>query len=351
MSKKSHDALREFIREHVKDALNEDSAYSYFGDMGTGMGGMGMGGAHYASADQMYQIFVKPFADVAKVAAGKTKEVSQRAQTLAKVALEAIATTLVPALEDKYDDIFEDEQSRLEAIRSEYADAYASTWEAFNEMDVLIAAFMYRPDLFLTAKFIKKAPKVAANILSVLSGGSLDNLIKRAFSKEPIKISNFLKGPEGPGMPIESVIREKDDDATASPADNLITLLSNPKVKKALSSDPNSKRMSSESQEATRQTLEDVFVQAQSVLKAKDLNDVQKIIGKQVPEIAKLQQLPPEQRNSVEATMLNGIKSGMRSYYAGKLKARAQEAVSSGVSESHPFVQDHLSVAKKIESL
>ena len=174
------DSLRgkKLLRECIKETLLSE-------DMGGDYAGLGLDpmagspyGAHFASGDQLYNIFIKPFADVVGVAAGKTKEVSVKAQTLLKVTFESVLTTLLPIFKDKYEEIFASEKQKIDQIKSEYADVYQATWDAFQDADVMIAAFMFRPDLFITAQFAKKAPRAAAEILSVLSGGSLDNILR-----------------------------------------------------------------------------------------------------------------------------------------------------------------------------
>lgn len=311
----------QLLREYLREVLCEDGE---FGDIGMDNG---PGGAHFASGDQMYKIFVKPFTDVVKVAAGKTKEMSTRTQTVLNVAFQSVATTLVPVLKDTYAKTFAEEHASLEKIKSEYASVYGETWEAFQKSDFLLAAFMYRPDLFLTGAFIKKSPKVALKLASILSGGKLDNVISTLFSKN------------------EALVRE------ASGLDKIESFFGNEKIKKVLSASNLSRRMSEDGQEVVRNTLKKVFSQASGVLSATSLAAIQKVAGKQIPGLQKLSELEGNERQAAEQNIMKGAKAGMKAFYVKQLEDRVKKAVDAGVPKEHPFVKDHLNVISKIKAL
>jgi len=335
------------LQEYVRNLLNEDD---FGGDMG-GLDPMGGSpyGMHFASQDQLYNIFVKPFADVAGVAAGKTKELSQKAQTVLKVAFESVATTLVPILKDSYGEIFAQEKEEIDKIKSQYSDVYGATWDAFKESDVLIAAFMYRPDLFLNGAFARKAPKAAAKLLSVLSGGSLDKLLHGILSGGGG--GKKTDHSEGPGMPFEGVVYEDDEKQPNSKLDKLAQVADNKKVHKALTDNPKVQKMSEAGQNMTRSTLKKVFVQAQAVLGARTLQDIQNKLGKKLPGLDKLAQVPQQERQKTELSLLAGIKKGMKEFYVKQLEGQVKAAVEAGVPQDHPFVKDYQGVISKIKAL
>lgn len=340
---------RLLLREAIQEVLKEDD-YGGFGDISGGA----PYGMHYASKDQMYNIFVKPFADVAGVAAGKTKELSTKGQTVLKVAFETLATTLIPVLKDSYGEIFADEKEKIDRIRSEYGEVYNATWDAFKEMDVLVAAFMYRPDLFLTVQFARKAPQAAAKLLSVLSGGTLDRVL-----------GGILKGGgggkktdhrEGPGMPFESVLREKGDEKPAEKKpDNKLSkleqLMAHKKVKQTLANSPKVQQMTKVGQDLVQDTLKQVFEQAQGVLGAKSLQDLQAKLGKKLPGMDKLGEVPQQERQKAEQTLLIGVKKSMKEFYTKQLEGQVKAAVEAGVPKDHPYVRDYTSVIAKIKGL
>ncbi len=324
-------------------------------------------GAHFASGDQMYNIFVKPFADVISVAAGKTKEISVKAQTLLKVTFESVLTTLLPVFKDKYEEIFADEKHKIDQIKSEYAEVYQATWDAFQDADIMIAAFMFRPDLFITAQFARKAPKAAAEILSVLSGGALDNILKGILKgggggKRGRRGSSnsggggdpfgYTGGGEGMGMYGESVIFEDESkNNDKEPASKLEKLVSNDKVKKMLANSQKTQQMTKIGQELVQNTLKNVFKQAQAVLTAKSVQDLQTKLGKKLPGIEKLDKIPQQERQKAEQLMMSAIKKSMTEFYVKNLTAQVKSAVDMGVPQEHPYVKSYTSVISKINNL
>lgn len=336
-------STKALLRECIHQILKEDDG---FGGLGDAMAGMPYG-MHYASKDQMYQIFVKPFTDVVDVAAGKTKELSQKGQTLLKTAFESVATTLVPILKDSYGEIFAKEKEEIDKIRSEYSGVYGATWDAFKEADVLIAAFMYRPDLFMTAQFVHKAPKAAAKLLSILSGGSLDKTLTSILSAAP---SKGRRSSEGPGMPIESIIREKGGEKNTN-VDKLVMLVKNKKVRAILSNSEKVQQMTGAGKTLVRNTLKLIFDQASAVLTANSLQDMQKKLGKKLPGVGELSRIPQQERPGAEEAMLKGIKAGMKEFYVKQLEGQVKTAVEAGVPKNHPYVSDYMRVISKIKNL
>lgn len=331
--------LRECIQHILKE---DDGGYGYMG-FGDPSGGSPHG-ASFASSEQMYNIFIKPFANAIGVAIGKTKELSVKAQTLLKVAAGIVKSSInIFGIED-YKEIFEQDRMQIEKIKSEYAPYYQATWDAFNEADVKIAAFMFRPDLFLTTKFISKAPKVAANVLSVLTGGALDS-----------RLSSLMKGsgrsrrgsPEGPGLP-ESVVLEQGEKETDSRVESLVKLAKHPKVRQAIASNPRTQQMMKDAKTAIESTLNSALERAKTLESLNTLEDLQKALGSKVPGVNELAKLPADKKNEAIKSLIDSIKKGARAEYAKALKVRAEEAVKQGVPSDHPYVAAFLAAAEKV---
>lgn len=339
------------VREFVREVLKED-------DYGSIMAGDQFAnyGAHYGSGSDLYNVFIKPFTDVVKTAAGKTKELSQKAQTLVKVSFEALATSLVPALSDSYAEIFADEKEKIDQIKSEYAEVYNSTWDTFRENDVLVAAFLYRPDLFLTATLAKKAPQATAKLLSVLSGGTLDKVLNKFKVTRPAGKPNISGGGSGDGNYGgfggggfgESIVRENKGDG---PEDKLVKLVQHKKVKDVLAKSQKTQEMSRLGQQLTRNTLKRVFEQAQGVLSAKSIDDVIKATGANVKGVEELKKVPEQERQKAEQVILAGVKKSMKEFYVKSLEAQLKQALDAGTPSEHPFVNDYRNVIQKIKAL
>ena len=325
------------MREYVRVVLSEEGdGGGGFGGYGDYVGGMGIGGGGGAYGmggivdnEDLYKTFIKPFTDVVSVAAGKTKEMSQRTVTLLRTVIEAAFQTVVPFFKDRYAEIFKEEKQHLDRIKSEYSKVYQSTWDAFKDHDVLCAAFMYRPDLFLTAVLARSAPAAASKLLSVLSGGMLDVALQK------------LRSPAH-----ESVINE--DNEQVSPLEKLI---SNKKVREVLANSDIVKQMTKEGQAMVRKTLNDVYKQVSSVLTAKSLQDMQQKFGKKIPGLEKLSQVPEQERQKAEQALLKSIKEGLKAFYVKGLEDHVREAVQAGTPKNHPFVRDYAMTISKIKGL
>lgn len=340
------------LREYVRELLAEDG---HGGDGGAGdimMAGAMMSpyGMHFGDSNDLYKIFVKPFADVVQTTVGKTKELSQAAQTLTKVAFEAVATSLIPVLSSEYGEIFKKEKIEMDKIRKEYGEVYKSNWDAFKDNDVLAAAFMYSPVAMLTLQFARKAPGAAAKLISALSGGELDGFLRKIAHKFPN--FNTPGGPtglgrkdNGPGA-LESVIRE-DEGKKPDAAE----LLSSKKVKDALQNSQVVRQMEQRGKAIVRNTLEQVFKQAQGVMTAKTLQDVQHKTGAQLKGMDKLAQVPEQERQKLEQAILDGAKKSMKSFYVKNLQAQVKQALDGGIAQDSAYVQDYQNVIRKIQAL
>lgn len=324
-------------------------------------------GVHYGSGDDLYKIFIKPFVDVVQTAAGKTKEVSRRAQTLVRVAFEAVATTVVPVLRDDYAEIFAREKQEIENIRQQYGDVYRSNWDAFLDNDALVVAFFYSPTAFLTAAFVRKAPKMAAQVISVLSGGQLDGYLSKVGKKLGwnskiitglgVGDSSHVRrgGTYGGGLggtydsaiPMESVIHEDEEKRS----NDIAQYLANEKVRAKLNDSSIVKNMRKDGRKIVQGTLASVFKQAQGVMSANSLDDLQKKTGSKLKGLDKLAQVPEQERRSAEQQILATTKKSMKEFYVRNLEAQVKQAVDAGVPQDSDYVRDYSDVISKIKAL
>lgn len=338
------------LREYVHALLTEDEGYGSMVDAGM----MSPYGVHFASSDALYKTFIKPFVDVVDVTAGKTKEMSARTQNLARVAFEAIATSIMPFFSSDYDEIFQREKEKIDKIRSDYADVYGATWDAFKRNDVTMTAFLCYPAAVLTSVVARKSPKATMNVLSVLSGGTLDSF----FSKVKASLGGFGKAGKGErysssggdSVPTwESVIREDDDKKKKKPS--LADIVTNKKlVKKAISS-PAAQRLQKEARDAVHDTLRTVYDRASTISTVKTLDELQKKIGKPIKGVDKLKNVPPGERAPLEQQLLTNLKTSLKEFYVKSLEAQVQQAISGGIPNDSGFVSDYETTIKKIKSL
>lgn len=332
--------LREqwMLRECIRELLAEDGEGSMGGFMGGGPADMGYG-MHFGSGEDLYKIFVQPFVDVGQTVAGKGKELSQNVQTLLHTAFETVATTLIPVLSSDYKQIFAAEKQRIDKIRGEYADVYKRTWDAFDNHDLLVASFMYDPSRFLTQKFIEQSPKVAAKLMSVLTGGTIDPEL------------NGIIGSVKSGKH-EGAIREDGEQPAPDPKRQaLVQGLLNPELLKQVSSSQRVQEMEREGKAMVQDTLKQVWQHAQKVMRAKSVQDLQHMVKKPIPGLDKLKQVPEQERQQGEQQLISNTKAAMKSFYIKSLEAQAKAAVDAGTPSDHPYVKAYQSVIGKIKAM
>jgi len=360
----------ELLREYTRQVLLEDDGGGY-GDLYYSDAMVGPWGLHFGSKSDMYNIFVKPFADVIGVATGKAKELSQKAQTAAKVAFETVATSLIPILRDEYKEIFEKEKEEIDKIKEEYADVYGATAELLRNNDMCVVAFMMAPQAFLSAKIIQKSPKAAIKAISVLTGGTIDTWLeeikeKYGLNKEekPQKTRGDIGygfgggggmgggggyggdygGAFGGDIGFEHVIRE----AKLPPIEQV---LSDPRVIAKVTQSSKARRMQQTSEKAIASTLANVAKLASAVLSAQSLQDLQQKSGVKLKGLDKLAQVPPQEKQQAEKQLLDVTKKSMKEFFCKNLEAQAKQAVDAGVPSSSPFVQQYQQAVSKIKSM
>jgi hypothetical protein len=354
------------VKTEAHSRLNEDEGGGF--DYAGGMGEMPYG-MHFGSPGQLYDTFVKPFVDVVKTAAGKTAELSARAQAAVKVGFEALATSVVPILSSDYGKIFADEKQKLDAIKSRYADVYSSNWSALGGNDVMVASLMFAPWAFLSAALVTRSPGAALALVQVLGGGNTG--IQR-FVSQAQAVYGDTKGKTNAGaqfwnkreearmdtMSFEGLVfvgyvLAEDADAGDGKKKRmpLTDLLTSDRLRKALQDSPVVQRMQRDGQQIVSATLRKVLARAQGIAKAKTVEDVERAIGKQVPQLAQIKKLPAGERELAAGEVLKRVKASALKLYADGLRKQAEAAVSAGVGRNNPYVQTYVKTIKQVEAL
>jgi hypothetical protein len=329
------------LREFVGIVLTEDDGGDVAGGLMAGAVDAMPYGMSYGNKS-VIKAFSEPFVDAVKVAIGKTKEVAVRTQTLAKVAFEALAITLLPVLDDDYREIFAAEKKRLGQLRQEYGPAYEAVWAAFDKSDLKVLAFLYDPyasGMILTYFGGKAALGVAVDTLDTLTGGWL----KSTFGVTGTPRRKRTRAPSVTGTSqLESIERLNE-------ADSKVTV---DMVKQALQQ-PGVRKLQQAARSIVKETLSKVLVEAQSVLKATSVDDLLKKAGSRIPSEAlqKLKAVPTGERQVVDAALLKTLKSSAKSYYVKNLQGQVKRAIDAGVPEQGEFVTHYNRVIDGIKAL
>jgi len=353
--------VERLIREYVSEVLKEDEAAMTGYDPGLATMydpyGLGGRGGAIGTKQDLFKTFVKPFTDVVQTAVGQSKEITRRVGTLLRTVFEAVATTLIPFLTDSYDEIFEKEKQDLQKINDKYKDVYAATDEALSG-DAAILAFMAFPGPALTSKSAELGTKTTENLLSVLTGGASEDYIDslRSRAQNPFKKSSLRR--KSPSNIFDSyerqqqVMLEDDKDEKSSKEDKIDSIIKSEKfISRVLQKSSRASEISAEARKIYREALQSAYNQAEKVLKAKSIDDIEKAIGKKLKEAEALKKLKPEEKKAAEEKLLSGVRDSIKKFYIDALKKQTTAAVKGGIPKDHPYVKDYEKVIDKINSL
>lgn len=353
MSIKNKTLIKEYVKILIKEF--EDSSV---GDVALSDQVGSPYGYQYGTKQDFYKIFVEPFVDAWGVAKGKTKEVASSVITLAKVIFQAILTSLIPIYKDSYEEIFEEEKVRIDKIKSEYSEIYKKVDQVFEGNVFSTIAFAYSPALFITTKLFKKGPSVALGLLSVLSGGSLDEPIKKfknklSRKKDEDEDEDFKKlFKRSSKKQEESLVRENEKDTEENNLEkSLSDFISSKQVKSIIANNQNVQNLSRDVQKIVHTSLNNVYSQAKLILNAKSLEEIAQKSGKNIPELNKLKSMSQQERSKIESDLLKNVKSSMKEFYVKQLESQVNSALKEGVPENHPYVNAYKKTIASIKSL
>lgn len=332
---------QDLLREYVRNILTEDD----YGGMDLSAGADGPYGASFGSGKDLYNVFVKPFTDVVDTAVGKTKELSTKTQTLAKVAFETLATTIIPILGDDYEAIFANEKQELDKLKAQYKDVYDATWTAFKDNDVVSAAFFYSPAAVITAKVAQQAPIQTVKLLNVLAGGKLDGFLKKVVNKFKLgDTKKPLDRDSGAGLPEGRILE------LHKKANSFAEILAQRGVKQAIEQNPNVSQMQDQARQVVNASLQKVLKSAQAVSSAKSIDDLQKKVGHKLKGADQVAKLPDQERQRLEALLLPNLKKSALSMYVKGIEDQIKQAIHGGIPEDHPFITVHKELLSKLKA-
>lgn len=357
--KSDNDIVREYICEVLKSQMNEDSFGGDFYDSSMYSGGLYGGGGGGGDMGGLYKAFVKPFTDVIGTAVGKTKELARRAVTVVQVAFETIMTTLIPFLEDSYDEIFAAEKSDIQGIKSEYSQYYQATEEALRGPGATLLAFMAFPQAALLHRSVEDGPGAIKKVLSVATGGTSDKYLGGGGG-------GGRGGPKSSGI-FDSYSRNKslklfledEKESKGKKKSDKENPEENPLVKKIRNKEFISSVMqksevmgpaSEEAKQIYRKTLKTAYEQANGVITAKSIDEIEKATGKKLKGKEELNKLKGDERKKAEDEMLKAVKQSAKKLYITKLQSQVKP-VRDRFGDDFPFVKDYDTVIQKINSL
>jgi len=359
------------LREYVQTVLNEDEGgygagdYGGYGDLATSSALESPYGVSYGSADDLKDAFITPFLDVFRTAKGVTKELSRKAQTVLEVSFGTIASTLIPGLSVKYASTFDKEKEDVDKIRGEYKEVTDRIDSSLATGDAAMLAFMAQPALVMGYYGAKATPKATKEMMSSISGGLSDKIVDKLVAAAK-KSDRFMMGDDNPGGPRtsggrepkdrwgESQLREDDGEEGVKKGKKLTIkdILTNKKVIQKVAESPKAKEMAKEATDIYRASLEKVVADAETVLKkSKTIEEVEKMTKKKIPEVEKLKQLPPQEKQKADKLLLDTVRKSMKEFYVKSLEGQVKKAKEGGVPDEAQYVKDYKAAIIKIKSM
>lgn len=292
---------KNILREYIENILTEyDGGYDVdYTNMSDSPMGMSWGGPG------LFKTFIEPFVDVLKTGKAASEKVSSKVKTLGKVIFETLKTTLIPALESNYKQIFDSEKEQIKKINQKYSDVYDRTNKALFQNDIIMAAFMTNPALFITAIMAKKSPEVALDVIEVFTG-----------KRYTIKVLSEK---------YNAVLSKKINDSNTA------------------------KSMRNDANDITNNTFQSISKSVNHINGAKSINDLGTIIPQQ--DLQKLLTAAGANADpNFQKSLLDSIKSMSKDYYASSLMRNVDTLRQNGITNDFSLVGNYMNLIKKIKS-
>jgi len=311
-----------------------------------------------AAPDALYNTFVKPFTDVIGTAVGRTKELARRGMTLLNVAFEALMTTLIPFLTDSYDEIFAKEKADLSKIRSEYQSYYDETSRVLGSGDAKMLAFLAFPGPALTSKFVTTAPKAAAGILSVATGGLSDEYLGSSAELGRSSSSSEKSSKKSPSYMFNSYARAYGkllSEAENKTSDSsLETKIKSKKfIDTIIDRSPAIKSVEKAALDLHRRTMAERLKPVIDIFAAKNLQDLGKAINSPIKtDDLDLEKIDPKSKMTAREAERKFIEASQETSKQAALEALEKYIAPArkAFGDDHPFVKDYDDAITAIKS-
>lgn len=303
-----HDLL---LREYVRQVLSEDDE----------------GGYNFFSKDDLFNMFVQPFADLGSVFKGELGKTLARVKTTVRIAAELVLNTVVPFHSSRFDEIWKAQKNKIERISSKHKAAYDRVNSAFKEADIVILAFMMSPLSVLTKPFIKSAPGISADLFGFLAGDDRANKFKIVMSQyleqqgsqDPTAVRQRAFHPPAKH---EGLMREGSMDSAIENAQKIMQTSSAAKEAQATA------------RNIAGSYLEAVKNAASEAARATSLDNLPGFNG----QVKGLEKMNPDERSKVQQVLLHQAKAAIKNVYAVSLKKQVEQAMKSGIQSDNPLI-------------
>jgi len=279
--------------------------------------------------------------DVFSTTAQAGKQLMRSVFTLVKVAVAGAISTVIPVYDAKYKEIFAKDKARMKEIDARYADVTKRVTDALGDSDVLAFAALSNFPLFMTGVGLKVGGEFVVSMLDILSAGKLGDRSRKTSRKESLELFKAVLQEED-GKKLDKAVRAKQE------------------IRARLEGSEKVSEIEAAAKAAYRATLEEILKEAQAE-SIKTIEDVKSASGGKFEgfdtakmskeDKEKFEKMKPEEKKELEGSIVDNVKSEIRSLAIKKLEARVKEVTDAGISPNSDFVVDHQKVIEKIKEL
>lgn len=315
------------VKEYIREVLLRE----FEDEFGIGLG-----------SDDLYNAFVKPFANVFGVAGAELAKTGRRVLTGLSVVVESVLSSFIPFLSADFNDIWKRHKESITGIEQKFAKYYDGVWDAFDNGDVFMMSFLYSPLSMFTNPVLRRAPGAFMSFLEKTEINVTTS--KRGFHTGADKYSGGggKHGDEYIGSYFEGVVREDSSKAAAA-----VEKMASDEVRRAVAASPIVKASTKEARAAVNGYLNKVYARAKAIAGANSVDELSRLTKDRI-DTAKLKKVPQEKRAEAEKAIMKSVKSASKKFYVAELKKVIEQALKTGVPSSSPFI---LAYKKAIEQI
>lgn len=287
-------------------------------------------------------IFGKPMADTLKVIAGEIGKLSSRAQAAASVIFKGAVGLLIPFVELKYEEIFDEESRRQQAIMARYKDVYDQVDEVMK--DAWRLPFLIDPATTLAMMVAVRAPRAALAAAWTIAGRDLvsDQM------KQRIRIDQELR--QLWRQIVEVRHRRSGRILVEAPTPEVVSaFLTNPFVRKLINNSQTAKRMRADGLNLIQSTLDEIIDVTERVLQIDSIDQLEHLTGRTIDTSSA--EVSPGESDEIQDSVIRQLKLKVKDEAISKLQRRMSEMGLNASDTDNPIYQLFFRVIKKIANL
>jgi regulator of sirC expression with transglutaminase-like and TPR domain len=146
-------------------------------------------------------------------------------------------------------------------------------------------------------------------------------------------------------------LQEAVSDAQQAKIDLLSEVFADPRVKSMLEQSSMTKQMQNDAKQITAKISSAIYNEAQKVMSARSIEELERLTKKNFGVAQKLQQAPENERQQLEEAMLMQVKAAAKAFYVKQLTTEIQTLQNQGVDSTNIYIRTLQGTLDKVASL